>query len=421
MSEYTQQLRRERFALVEEMGKLLKQGTAEALARRMELDDKQEALRDKIETIERRAGIQLPSVNQEIERQQSPLEEQYHRLVTSTEYRNAFYKWAKTGDAQEVRALGEGVALGGETLVPIGFQKEIQRYMRAYGNWYDLARTVTTATGNELQWPVAYDTTSGSPQTGTWSNGNWLAENAANSEEEPNFTNIILYADKLESGLSKVSVELMQDSAFSIEALLSEMFGQRLGYTRDNGFILGNGARITGLIPQLTAAATSSVASGNQVLALGANANSGNSADTEINSIGTGDLSALITAIDPIYRASASCAFLGNQATFDKLRSQLDKYGRPVWSVDVSSGAPDRIYGFPYRYSQNMALIGANNISLVFGAFDRFIVRDVLGINMVRFNELFMQSYQIGFEAYLRTFAVCTNPAAFSYLQHRQS
>jgi len=187
------------------------------------------------------------------------------------------------------------------------------------------------------------------------------------------------------------------------------------------GLILGNtgsGGQTTGLITQLTTAATSTVASGNKVLAVGANPNSGNSNDDEINSIGSGDLASLVQAVDPLYRSSPSCGFLANQATYDKLRAQLDKYGRPLWSSSIVEGSPDRIYGYPYRFSQNVALIGANNISMVFGDFSRYIIRDVLGISMVRFNELFMQYYQIGFQAYLRTFGVCLNPAAFSYLQH---
>jgi HK97 family phage major capsid protein len=411
------ELRTERAALVAKMGELLVSGTPAALAQRKALDSQQARLASRIEDLERN-DVARPNLSTT---DKATAFSQRESVISSPEYRAAFGAWALTGDKSELRALGEGSALQGETLVPVGFQKEIQRYMRAYGNWYDLCRTVTTATGQELQWPVAYDTTSGSPQTGTWSNANWLAENTENSEEEPNFTNVTLYADKLESGLSRVSVELMQDSSFSMEGLLSEIFGQRLGYTKDNGLILGNGARITGLIPQLTAASTSSVASGNKVLAVGANANSANSGDTDLNSIGTADLSQLIQSVDPIYRASPSCAFLANQATFDKLRSQLDKYGRPLWTAGVSENAPDRIYGYQYRYSQNLSLIGAGNISMVFGDFSKYVVRDVLGITMVRFNELFMQYYQIGFQSYLRTFGTCLNPAAFSYLQHPDS
>jgi HK97 family phage major capsid protein len=409
-------LRQERAAIVAQMSAALGSNHADKLARWKELDKKQEALRAQIESIEAADRVNRPNVG--LTREQQDTRERFEAHISSTEYRNAFYKWAKTGDRSELRALGEGSATGGETLVPIGFQKMVETYMRAYGNWYDLARTVTTPTGNELQWPVEYDTASGTPQLGTWNAGTWLAENSANSETEPGFTNVLLYADKLDSGISKVSIELFQDSAFSMESLLSETFGRRIGFTKDNGLILGNGQRINGLIPDLTAAATSTKAAGNHVLATGANSNSGNSGDTDLNSIGTNDLGALIQAVDPAYRASKSCGFLANQATYDKLRTQLDKYGRPIWSVSVADQVPDQILGFPYRYSQNIAEIGAGNISMVFGDFSKYVIRDVLGLTMIRYNELFMQNYQIGFQAFVRTFGATLNPAAFSYLQH---
>jgi HK97 family phage major capsid protein len=162
-------------------------------------------------------------------------------------------------------------------------------------------------------------------------------------------------------------------------------------------------------------------AGGRSVLAVGGNNNSGNSADTDLNSIGTDDFSALITAVDKAYRTGDSVYFMGNQSAFDKVRNLKDKYGRPIWQASLSEGTGDLIDGYPWVHNQFMENIGAGNVSMIFGNFSKYIIRDVLGMTMIRYNELFMQNRQIGFEAYLRSFGRLLNAQAFSYLIHPDS
>ena len=59
----------------------------------------------------------------------------------------------------------------------------------------------------------------------------------------------------------------------------------------------------------------------------------------------------------------------------------------------------------------------ASTYSVLFGKFDKYIVRDVLGMTMVRYNELYMPNHQVGFQAYLRTDGQRLQQKAFSLLQ----
>jgi HK97 family phage major capsid protein len=415
VSTQARNLRFERERIVGQMGELLRKGTPEAIAERKQLDVHQEQLAQKIAALEAN-DLSRPGLETSSAYERSSLTTAEARAATP-EYRTSFREWARTGDPTEKRALS--TTGDGQTLVPVGFQKEIATYMKFYGGLRYCARVVTTATGNELQWPTMVDSSNGE-QSGTWNAGQWVAENASNSEVEATFNNVVLYTDLLDSGLCLVPVQLMQDADFSVEGVLAEAFGKRLGRGSANAYMNGNGLRISGLLTDITT--DPGTTGGNEVLALGANANSGNSGDTEINSIGSEDLVNLIQAVDPAYRNSPSAGFIANQATWDKLRMQLDKYGRPLWNASLASAEPDKIYGYNFFVDQSLPTIAASATGVaVFGDLSQYIIRDALGITMVRFNELFMQSHQIGFAAYLRTFGKTLIPAAFSYLQYRQS
>jgi HK97 family phage major capsid protein len=314
--------------------------------------------------------------------------------------------YARTGEKEELRALGSNSGNDGSTLVPVGFQKEIEVFTKAIGGPRLVSRVVTTATGNSLPWPTEQDTSNA---------GTWLAESASTSEVDPTFSNVTLGADLLSSNLVLVPIELMQDSAFSMEATLAEAFGVRLARGCATAYTTGNGANIPGLLTELISAG------GRSVLAQGANANSGNSANTDLNSIGTADFANLITAVDKSYRIGDKVNYMGNQSAFDTVRQLLDKYGRPLWQASLAENTDDTINGYPWIHNQAMESIGAGNVSMIFGNFSKYVIRDVLGMTMIRYNELFQQQRQIGFEAYLRTFGRLLNASAFSYLIHPDS
>jgi HK97 family phage major capsid protein len=427
------QLRQNRAEIVSEMRTICNSKNPADAARWKELDVKQEQLREQIQLAEtnnletelsqvrnahrpnfdsrelgysngERAAVRLTPALSAMEARRS-----------TPEYVAAFDHWCRTGKSTqgvELRALDSDSGNPGSTLVPVGFQKEVATYAKAFGGLRDVSRIVPTATGNELLWPTMADVSGGTvTQSGTWYDGTWTPQNnGPASEADPAFGNITLYADLLDSGVVLVPVQLMQDSAFSMEALLAEAFGTRLGRGAASAYMNGNGLRIPGLLPTLQSSG------GNLVEAVGAFANSGVSGETEANSLGSDDFANLIKAVDPAYRNGAS--FLANQATWDYLRTVKDKYGRPIWESSLTAGEPDRVFGYPFGFDQSLPTIGAGVTgAVVFGPFaNKYVIRDVLGMTMVRYNETYMPYHQIGFQAYLRTFGACLIPAAFSYL-----
>jgi HK97 family phage major capsid protein len=405
-------LRQERKQLSEQMRTLLTSTSPSAAEQWRTLDRAQEELRKKIEAIEQ-DGIERDVTSENRSRAQLPaIAGMEHETSTrdrgvlaSAEYNSAFKTYLSTGDTRELRTYA-ALSPTGSVLIPIGFQKQVEVYMKAIGGLRQCARILPTPTGNPLQYPIEIDTSN---------SGTWLAPGAGIAQTNPTFSNVTLGADLLSSDQVLVDVELFADSAFSMEALLSESFGVRLARGTASAYMNGNGLNIVGLLPALVAA------TGRSVSVVGCFANSGNSANTDLNSLGTSDWNAVVEAVDPAYRIGNNVGYVANQSTFDSMRSTLDKYGRPLWQTSLAANEPDRINGFRYWMDQSMSAIGAGNTSVIFGNFEKYIIRDVLGMTLVRYNELYMPNHQLGFEAFMRTFGQLLNPLAFAYLKHPNS
>ena len=70
----------------------------------------------------------------------------------------------------------------------------------------------------------------------------------------------------------------------------------------------------------------------------------------------------------------------------------------------MQAGVPDRLLGYKYVINQSMANAQAQSAKIIlFGDFSKYKIRDVAGIRLVRLDELFAQTDQVGFVAFLRS------------------
>lgn len=458
MNPKVKELRQQRAALVQEMHDLTEKTSfpAEAQKRYKELDAQQEGLKLQIEALERQETLNaemrrlkppptgqpivdpanggtrtLTPVDNSLENREFFSEEQkrYFELRNSQEYRKAFWKHFRSkGDRPEsildeclnlesrtYAGLGDATSsTDGYYLVPIGFQRELEKRLISFGGMRRNARVLNTSTGNVMNWPVADDTANV---------GNWVAEAGAVAQVNPTFTNVQFNAYLASSKQVLLSVQLLQDSAFDMESYLAEAFAIRLARITNPGYTTGSGSgQPNGILTAIEADGTPNV-----VTAVGDASNSGASDDGS-NSIGTDDLSNLIGAIDPMYRIGAK--FMMHWTVLDYLRKLKDKYGRPLWEVSISQGVPDRIFGYEYDWNADMSSwtqgageSGANAslYTVLFGQFSKYVVREIGGITMVRFNELYMPNHQVGFQAFLRTDGQRIQQYAFSLLKQASS
>lgn len=271
----------------------------------------------------------------------------------------------------EYRAQSTVDASGGFT-IPEGFSNQLEESMKAFGGMRQASRVFPTASGNDLPWPTVDDTAN---------TGALLAENTAVAEQDFTFANIILKAFKYSSKMVKVSVELLQDSAFDLSSFLARALGERIGRITNTHFTTGDNVAkpqgvVTGATSGLTAASATTI-----------------TADELID---------LVHSVDPAYRIGPQVGWMFNDKTFKVLRKLKDGEGRYLWNPGLQPGAVDSLFGYRYIINQDVADLATASKSVLFGDFSKYLIRDVLGIAVLRLVERFADSHQVAYLAFSR-------------------
>jgi HK97 family phage major capsid protein len=276
--------------------------------------------------------------------------------------------------------------LGGY-LVPEGFRTKLTEEMIAFGGILSLAEVITTTTGADLPWP-------NSTETGT--KGRIISENTQMNTGTINFGARKLVAHTYTSDIVLVSLQLLQDSAFSLETWLPAKLGERIGRAAAEHFAVGTGTgQPEGLTTNLTA---------------GANG-------TGATAITYDNLVDLEHSINSAYRANARYVF--NDQTLKVLRKLKDQDQRPLWQPVPVPGFPATINGIPYTVDDDMPVPGANAKSIVYGDIRRaYVVRRVRDVQSIRFAERYMDYLQIGFAAFSRLDGRLDDAQAARAFQH---
>jgi HK97 family phage major capsid protein len=364
------------------------------------------------------------------ERRSKPQQEQYSenrsllpfaKDLESAEYRTAFDRYLRGGtDAlnsqqrnmltdltAEVRTYsGLSTSTSGDAAgytIPIAFQRELEVRLKFYGGMRKVCRVLATSAGNILDWPAMDDTSA---------TGEWLAEANPVSQLNPAFSQVQFNSFLCSSRQVLISLQVLQDNAVNLEGVLGEAFAIRIGRTSNLAYTVGAGVtEPQGIITAILADAVPNI-----VQATGSGTNDGISGNTEANSIGSDDLENLVAALDENYRPGAS--FMFHTKTGDALRKIKDKYGRPLWSASMAASTPNMIFGYPYTQNNDLDQIGAGKYPVLFGDFSKHVIRDAGGISVFRFNEAYMASHQIAFQAWLRTDSRRIQQSAFALLRN---
>lgn len=294
----------------------------------------------------------------------------------------------------EQRALSVGTDTAGGYTVPEGFYNRIVEKMKRFGGIRQSGVTImSTASGNKIPIPTSDDTSN---------EGELLAENAAAGEQDVTFGQETLGAYMFSSKLIRVSIQLMQDSAFDLEAFLEDIISKRLGRITSRLFTTGTGSgQPKGLV---TAATVGKVAGSGQA-----------------TSVTYGDLVDLEHSVDPDYRGMPGTGFQFHDTTLRALKKLEDADGRPLWVPGIALREPDTILSYGYTINQNMPVMAAGAKSIVFGDMGEYVIRDVLGMQLVIFREKYMNQLQVGFLGFSRHDGTLLDTTAVKYFQNTPS
>jgi HK97 family phage major capsid protein len=272
----------------------------------------------------------------------------------------------KEGRAQTITTTG-----GGYT-VPQGFQAELERAQLAYGGVLQIARILNTSSGNVIPWPTTDD---------TGNTGEDSTINTAVSEQDITLGQALLSSYKVDSGIILVPNELLEDTGLNLESELGDMLGERLGRRRNAKYTTGSGVSTF------------------QGVTVGASAGLTTVSPT---AIAPDELIDFQHAVDPAYRSNPKCAFMMNDDTTRLIRKLKDSNGRYLLDYSTLPGQFTTLLGFKVIANQQMAKVAATNISVLFGDFNKFIIRNVRNVVVRRLNELYATADQVAFLAFYR-------------------
>lgn len=297
---------------------------------------------------------------------------------------------AEERSLMEQRAQSVGTTTAGGFTVPEDFRRQLEDAMLQFGGMrQSRASVLTTATGADLPMPTSNDTAQA---------GEILAENTAVNEQDITFGQTVLNAYKYSSKLIRVSQELLQDGAFDLNGFLARKLGERIGRITNLHFTTGTGTgQPSGIVTGSTVGKTGTTGQTTTVI--------------------YDDLVDLIHSVDPAYRQNAEFMFSDN--TLAAIKKLKDSNGLPLFVPQVQSGGDvtARILGHSYVINQDVADMAANAKSILFGDMSKYMIRDVLGVQMVRLNERYADLLQVGFMAYSRHDGVLldagTNPVKY--------
>lgn len=306
----------------------------------------------------------------------------------AAQYRDAFDTYLRRGisrvspDQQQLleagfvvdeRAQAAGVDTAGGYTVPEGFRNTLVEAMKAFGGLLGVAEVLTTSTGNTLPWPTNDDTSN---------EGELLDENTAATEGDMVFGQAKLGAYTFSSKLVRVSLQLLQDSAFNLNAWLPTKLGERIGRASAGYFATGTGTdQPKGITVGLSRTVTSST----------------------VGKIAYDDLVDLEHTVDPAYRNGGRCRYVLNDTAIRDIRKLKDSQQRPLWVPAMAGGVPSTINGQPYTVDNKIPAVGLGAKPIVYGDIKAaFVIRQVLAVQTLRLAERYAEFLQVGFLGFAR-------------------
>ena len=293
-------------------------------------------------------------------------------------------------------ALSVGTPSQGGFTVQTDISREWVEQMAAFGGVRQLATSLPTAAGNPLSIPTS---------NGSTEEGEIVAENANATDQDVAFGTVSLNVFKFSSKVIAVPYELLQDTSIDILAMINQRFRTRIGRAQNRQFSVGVGT--TAPLGIVTAAT------------VGKTAATGNTTTLTYD-----DLVDLVDSVDYAYtEGDAKPAFMMHQQTRKVVRKLKDTSGRPIWTPNWDEGITglpgDTLLGYNLVLNNQLAQPGANNRTITFGDHSKYVVRDVMDIVILRFDDsVYAKAGQVGFLAWARAGGNLTDNLAIRSFQH---
>jgi len=270
----------------------------------------------------------------------------------------AWDKWLRKGDQgldeMETKALTVGTAATAGNLAPAEYVNEIIKIIEEFSPVRSVAR-VRQTTNKEIEVPQ---------KTANFAAA-WTAEGGSRTETTGYTTSLNTIPTHELYALVDISSQLLEDSAFDMEAEMNLEFAEQFAKAEGNAFISGNGTnKPTGITNGSTVGSTAAAAAA---------------------TIATDDLINLMHDIKTPYMSGAT--FMFNRQTLGEIRKLKDTAGQYIFQTGFSgqAGVPNSILGSPYVEAPDVADIAADAKSVIYGDFRRgYMIVDRVALSVLR-------------------------------------
>ncbi len=366
--------------------------SAEDDAKYTEMEKDFDNLTNEIKRMERKNAIEAElskPVNAPIVNKPMVSDDEEKTGIASKTYNKNFWKAMrnKAVRPEVADALHIGTDSEGGYLVPDEFEHTLVEALEEENIFRKLAHTITTSSGDRKI-----------PVVATKGSASWVDEEGTISDSDDTFNQVSIGAYKLGT-LIKVSNELLNDSAFNLEAYISKEFGRRIGSKEEEAFFTGNGTgKPTGIFN----------ATGGAQVGVTTASPTAITADEIID---------LFYSLKASYRKNA--VWVLNDATVKAIRKLKDGNGNYLWQPALTSATPDTLLGRPVYTSSYVPTIEAGAKTIAFGDFNYYWIADRQGRNFKKLTELYAATDQTGFVATQRVDGKLILPEAIKVLQQK--
>jgi HK97 family phage major capsid protein len=280
----------------------------------------------------------------------------------------------------EQRTLSRLTAAAGQNTVKTSFYDQLLQNLIVNAALLTGGATVlSTESGEIIQLP----------KTLTHSTAALTAEAGTIAASDPTFGQLSLSAYKY-AVLVQLSRELVDDTSVDLLGYLAMEMGRAVGNAAGTDFIIGNG---TNKPRGITIDTTLGVTGGTAV----------------VGAFTADNLIDLFYSVAPVYRRQAGASWLMADATVGAVRKLKDTQGRYLWEPSLVLGAPDTFNTKPIVTDPNVAAVGLNNKSVVFGDLSKYFIRQVSTIRMEQSNDFAFSSDLVTFKAAWRADGALTD------------
>ena len=266
-------------------------------------------------------------------------------------------------------------SLGGYTVPEFWFD-EIVKYMAQYSGMLEASNIIRTVSGGTLNFPYVNETAV---------TGARIGEGVADTVSDITFANKQLDAYTYTSNVVKVSYELLNDSAYNLDAFVQGLLAERIGRILNTELTTGDGSSKPNGIATATSAGKTATAT---------------------NAITRDEIVDLIHSVDRAYRNGPNVAFMMHDTTLASLKKLTvgSADDRALFIPDLQNGTMGFIEGYPIVVNNDVDELtdGVSSKVMYFGDWSKYYVRIVQDFELRRLVERYSDERCVGFFGFLR-------------------